>query len=99
MVRITDTTLTIKVNGVDLTASDPIIVSLKQPTATVEADNVSVGDAETLTVNLTQAETEKLMVGSCKVQVNGVNNNKRWATEVAEIMLTENLVNRVLEDG
>ena len=97
MVRLTDSSLTLRISGVDLTRSDPVIVTLSQLSTLIEAANVTVADAGTLLVNLTQQETGRLQPGSARIQVNGVRDGKRWATEAAKIELTENLLGRVLE--
>lgn len=100
MKRFTTPTITLTVEGIDLTKYK-LYVTFKQgyikftkTDVTASADNGNT----VITVNLTQEETGKLKKGSCKVQINWMDDNgRRNAVDIGVIEVDENLLDEVIE--
>lgn len=85
----------IHVNGddIDLTQASEIIVTFKQKQYEVEFQtaDVSVDDADHVTVQMTQIQALGFDVGLCKVQINWMQNGDRVATKACNVNMLEQL--------
>ena len=101
MRRFTTPTLTITVEGVDLTAQE-VMVTFQQRsrTLTVEQPTMALVDGDTvISVPLTQLQTGGFAEGSAEVQVNWLDGNgHRDATTIGAIQVERNLLDEVVED-
>ena len=101
MRRFTTPTLTITVEGVDLTAQE-VMVTFQQRsrTLTVEQPAMALVDGDTvISVPLTQFQTGGFAEGSAEVQVNWLDGfGHRDATTVGAIQVERNLLAEVVED-
>ena len=99
MRRYTTPTIELTVEGVDLTAYD-VLVSIGQSSRRIWVhgpDMSADGEDTVISVELTQEQSSRLREGTAKVQVNWLDLlGKRNATEVGEIMVRENLIEREL---
>ena len=100
IIRYTDDTLTFRMQGIDLTNTDPIIVSFKQNGRVVEIpeEQIDIVDSGKMIVALTQRDTAKLDVGSARIQINVGTDEGRFATNdtiaEAEIKVLDNHIRR-----
>lgn len=102
MRQYTTPTYQLLVKGVDITAADGVWVTFADSTraivVTKDSPTLAASGSDTsVTVTLTQAET-KLFAANTKtgVQVNWMKDGARFATEIALIDITENLLKEIL---
>ena len=104
MVRITDSTFTIRLEGVDLTQSTNIVFTIAQPTVKIDikGDKITVVDAGKMIVSLSRYDTAKLRKGAAKIGVNGFDSNGQWATPedapASDVYIDGNLYGKVIEN-
>ena len=103
MRQYTTPTLTLTVEGVDLTAADDVYVTIsdRDRDVTVTNDSPTVttdGTDSTVEITLTQEETAMFPANERSgIEVNWMKNGARFATEIAYINVRENLLKVVLE--
>lgn len=101
MRRFTTPTLTITVEGVDLTAQE-VMVTFQQRnrTLTVERPAMELVDGDTvISVPLTQLQTGGFAEGSAEVQVNWLDGHgHRDATTIGAVQVERNLLAEVVDD-
>ena len=102
MRQYTTPTYQLLVKGVDLTAADGVWVTFADSTRAVivteDSPTVAASGSDTLvTVTLTQAETKSFCpFTKAGVQVNWMKDGARYATEIALIDISENLLKEIL---
>lgn len=101
MRRYTTPTVTVEVEGVDLTSST-VLVTFQQRSnrLTVEGPTMTLQDEDTIiSVPLSQLQTGGFAEGSVEVQVNWLDGyGHRNATTVGAIQVERNLLAEVVED-
>lgn len=101
MRRFTTPTITITVEGVDLTAQE-VMVTFQQRsrTLTVEQPAMALVDGDTvISVPLSQLQTGGFAEGSAEVQVNWLDGHgHRDATTIGAIQVERNLLAEVVDD-
>lgn len=101
MRRFTTPTLTITVEGVDLTAQE-VMVTFQQRNRklTVERPAMELVDGDTvISVPLTQLQTGGFAEGSAEVQVNWLDGHgHRDATTIGAVQVERNLLAEVVDD-
>lgn len=90
-------------HGVELTNCDVYLtIQQNKSVETFKNPLITVENGDTiLEFDFTQLDTSKFNVGGANVQVNWVTpSNKRWATDIAKIRITKNLLQQeVTYDG
>lgn len=90
---------TIKVCDADLTEAK-VYVTYAQGSRKVTVTDVDVafnGKDSVVTIKLDQSQTGTFTVGKANVQVNWVIDGERFATDVREMTITQNLLAEVIE--
>ena len=95
MISGTTPTLRLTINALNLTECSNIHVTLKQRSITLDFTELTISE-HVIEVYLTQADSLKLIPGDCKIQVNGLLNGSRWATNTEIIEITEQLLREVI---
>ena len=102
MRRYTTPTLSLVVEGVDLTGMH-VYVTISQGRTELTLTNVTTSFESSNTVisiALTQEQTERFRVGEAQVQVNWVGGDgHRNATTIGRMQVDDNLLRRVVEYG
>lgn len=101
MRRYTTPTVTVTVEGVDLTAQDVLVTfSQRGNRLTVEGPSMALQDGDTvISVPLSQLQTGGFFEGSAEVQVNWLDGyGHRDATTVGAIQVERNLLAEVVTD-
>lgn len=101
MRRFTTPTVTVTVEGVDLTAQDVLVTfSQRGNRLTVEGPQMALVDGDTtISIPLSQLQTGGFAEGSVEVQVNWLDGfGHRDATTVGAIQVERNLLAEVVED-
>ena len=87
-------------SGSDLTKANQIYFTIRQGSIiyTKTGEDITIVDKNTITVSLTQEETLsfKYLVDA-EIQLNWIENNKRYATKTRKIPLDKNLIKEVIE--
>lgn len=104
MRQYTTPTLPLTVEGVDLTDCDYVWVTLSDKAgAVVTKENPEMtldGEDTEIEITLTQAETGQFAANQrVDVEVNWMKSGVRGATEIAQIMVEENLLKEILPNG
>ena len=102
MRRFTTPTLSLVVEGVDITGMD-VYVTISQGSTELTVTNAPMefdGEGTAIALALTQEQTERFRVGEAKVQVNWVGGDgMRNATTIGRLQVDDNLLRRVVEHG
>lgn len=98
MRRYCDVPVTITVTGYDCTAMSDIHVTFRQGDTMVDVTNVTVGSSSSLSLVLTQQETQRFVDGmGCFVQLNYIDTNGlRKASDIVTLGVDDNLLRRIL---
>lgn len=98
MRRYSDSALTITATGAHFSTAREIHVTLKQPYGLVDLTNVSVVSDTELIVMLSQSQTAQLKEGNAELQINYIDaQGMRRVSDVAEVNITKNLLQRVIQ--
>lgn len=102
MIRYTTPTVTLTVEGVDLTAQE-VYVTFQQRNRTLTIQSPSMelsGEDTVITVPLTQVQTGGMSEGTASVQVNWLDGQgHRDATTIGTVEVGRNLLAEVVEDA
>ena len=99
--RFTTPPISLLVKGVDITAAD-VYVTIKQGTTEINLTDTdltltAVDDDTQVDFSMTQAQAGSLDFGSyAGIQVNWIKNSVRYATEIANVKIYENLYDEVI---
>ena len=99
--RFTTPPISLLVKGVDITAAD-VYVTIKQGTTEINLTDTDLtltasGDDTQVEFSLTQAQAGSLDFGSyAGIQVNWIDSGVRYATEIANVKIYENLYDEVI---
>lgn len=91
-------TLTFTEKDLDLTQAQNVYVTFRSGAVfmTKTGEDLTVGE-KTISVDLTQEETARFVMGSVEIQANWTQGNKRIASEVATYDMTKQLLTAVVE--
>lgn len=98
MRRFCDVPVTITVTGYDCTAMQEIHITFRQGDMEIDITDVTVGSSSSLSLILTQEQTEKFKYGAdVFAQLNYIDaNGLRKASDIVKIGVYDNLLRRIL---
>lgn len=102
--RYTTPPISLLVKGVNLTSATSVYVTLKQSRVVLNIESSPIsgmvisqsGDDTQITFSLTQEQAGQFKNAFAEIQVNWISGGIRYATEIAKVMVYNNLLEEVI---